>query len=517
MYITLLLALLFIVSAKAETWETTQFKVLQGVSPDDITLLDVLEYQEGGSWVSNKIAVLTSKTVDDVFTRQVEDYLHRIAQRYEEMGFRFPSTDDQIDSRIIVYLYNYDDGESLAKSGCTDPKGKKRHCYIKLDSSRLFSDITTGDGVVSQHIPTATYENLAHELFHSVQRAYPVFAVHEHLGDWIVEGTAQAMGVAMLDEEQKKEMENKRRIQFYGVRPYSTPLRVADDNKKRKNEGYHSSSLWTYLGEHISSHGNPEVKETSPDFRYLHALFNTNIVGKTNENKELAWLDSFLDSKESKINKKLAYIYPQFITTFTYFAALEKPYRFVPTEGFEGVDTWHKCLFSMDCAVHNSEKILKKEPCQEVYLDSNTPKISLSETFNKVSSRCFEVFYQGSPSTDIFVTLVSKDINVVNSIRALGMQKEYTVNSLNAGGSGKSIEVFTSEDVTNSNTGKIEGAYWILKAVDFSNRESVILVMSNIAKDVKKTLFSPKVDLVFRVTAESGKVGLSNTQASEGR
>lgn len=498
----------------AKKWETLDFKVIQEV-PDDITLVDVLKDQVGASWVQNKVAELKSITIDDVFIKEIERYLTEVSKRYQKMGFRFPRTDEQKDSKIIVYLYNYDDdSESLAKSGCTYIKDKERHCYIKLDSSRL---LTSTSGVsTSKYLGVEIYEHLAHELFHSVQRAYPLFSEHANLGDWIVEGTAQAMGIAMLGEREKNVTKNNNLIRFYGVRPYSTPLRVKFDNEKRRHEGYHSSSLWTYIGEHISAYGHPEVKEVSPpDYSYLHTLFENNFIGKTSENKELSWLDSFLNSKESNINKKLAYIYPQFVTTFAYFTTTQEPYRHKASSA-KGIENWHRCIFKIDCAIKDAEKQLEEKPCKQVYLDSQIPLVSISETFNKVASRCFEVFYKGSPLTDIAVKLTSDDTNVVKSIRALGMQKEFTPTQ-GATSLGKSIEVFTSKDITNSNTGKIKGAYWELKSVNFSNRASVLLVISNIAKNVKKTVSSPTVHFTFSLPIDEGDISLSNIQASQER
>src|SRR5690606_21385982 len=112
------------------------------------------------------------------------------------------------------------------------------------------------------------YEDLAHELFHNVQRAYQsAYALNHDL--WITEGQAQAVGVDTA-YKLRNVMLFKTTKQTYrlGGRPYYIPL----TKKIEDEDAYRTSSFWRYIGEHYAASKKNQhagVKPIPADYGYL--------------------------------------------------------------------------------------------------------------------------------------------------------------------------------------------------------------------------------------------------------
>jgi hypothetical protein len=343
--IVLFLLSVFVLSpAYAEKWQTTKFKIIQESPKIEASLIDNLN---NNLWFYSAKAKLTTVKINQDLIVRLEKYLEKVAETYEKMGFKSPEITYE-NPHFIIYGYNYSDEKAPAANGCKFLRGKTS-CILIFDLSRATA---TKFGV---QLSPKIYEDLAHELFHAIQGSYSLFKNHSDLGDWIVEGTAEAMGIEMA--EKIAGFKGYNNLVRWGGRRYHTPLRVRDDNPIRKDEGYWTASLWRYIGEYISNSRKPRSNEkgSPPNYRYLVKLFETNFKGKTNENKEISLIDKFL---VKKTGKGLGEIYPNFITTFVHYV----PDR-VPGETRE----WLKCIFTgLNCKKDNIKNAAKA--CVEVEL-----------------------------------------------------------------------------------------------------------------------------------------------------
>lgn len=178
----------------------------------------------------------------------------------------------------------------------------------------------------------------------------------------------------------------------WGIRPYSTPLRVPDleDDAIKKythEEGHSNAGLWRYIGEYISNNHIPSSKKKeSPDYKYLVNLFKIKIK-KINENNELNWLDRGL-RKDSRVSTGLNGVYSSFISTFAHYA----PDRF-SSGGKKGTINWHKCIFTViDCKKKELKKRIYRvsDPCTE-YTITPGKLLKIRLTIEKTASKCFKL------------------------------------------------------------------------------------------------------------------------------
>ena len=117
---------------------------------------------------------------------EYEKYLSEVAVYYQTLGFKappLPMTEGHNGGKAyLVYMYDFPATEtSTALAG-----------YFAGGTIDLRADLARAI-VKGQHVER-TFEDLAHELFHNVQRAYQLSDNLDH-GNWIVEGQAQALGM----------------------------------------------------------------------------------------------------------------------------------------------------------------------------------------------------------------------------------------------------------------------------------------------------------------------------------
>lgn len=117
---------------------------------------------------------------------------------------------------------------------------------IELNSILSFD----GDG----KLETKTYQDLAHELFHLVQQAYLLFRNNCDAGRWIIEGTAEFVGI-----ETARRLYPRRKPYTpcqIGMRSYKSQLYTNDQNQpadepcQQLNLDYQAQSFWQFLGEY---------------------------------------------------------------------------------------------------------------------------------------------------------------------------------------------------------------------------------------------------------------------------
>ena len=276
-------------TARADSWPIKDFRVF-------------LENPETG--------VEYPGLISDGIKSDIEDWLGRVARDYEAQGFRRPHytyIDDNpfySEKAFKVYVYPFSGGTQAAMvhpcaesfSNLTNEKTSfYTDTYMKIDPGRTIA----GGKLTGQ-----AYQDLAHELFHAVQNAYPMFRADCAAlpGGWISEGTAEAVGI---ETARKLGAATPNHVCQMGVRRYVERLYVKSATGPvvpacaPAKKPYQTQSFWQSLGEyitrlHVKKQLDPE-EFVAPDFRYLHKFFSlTYPMGS--QSKEYAWLDKALQT-----------------------------------------------------------------------------------------------------------------------------------------------------------------------------------------------------------------------------
>ena len=116
---------------------------------------------------------------------ELEKYLQKVAIEYQSMGFRAPPL-ALVEGRnggkaYRVHLVDYEDSSSLAQAAPREDGPS----ILRIDLSRA---------VVNGKPTQRLYEDLPHELFHTVQHAYITYDQFVTERNWIIEGQAQPLG-----------------------------------------------------------------------------------------------------------------------------------------------------------------------------------------------------------------------------------------------------------------------------------------------------------------------------------
>lgn len=317
--VSVLICVLHVENLLAAQWPVKDFVVFIG-EPWSSNVPDLVEI---GRYVTDESAYELDSPeerpahIPQSTVTEIETYLGLVARRYEALGFLPPALEPvikQADGRFAYRVYLYDTDQGAPASYSNDCNGGVLRRVIRIDLNNPSSPDSLAIGPDGR-ITNKGYQDMAHELFHAVQAAYPLFNENCTLGDWIVEGTADAMGVDMARELRGIALPSN--ANRWGMRRYFTPLRVADDPPNpRKQDAYKTASFWRYAGEKATlSGGIPGVEFVEPDYSYLHDFFTKNIDGQVSENTELRWLNDRLLEHPAFL-QGLNRMYAYFISTF---------------------------------------------------------------------------------------------------------------------------------------------------------------------------------------------------------
>ena len=262
-----------------------------------------------------------SPEIPDEVVSEIENWLNTLAGIYERMEFREPHYTD-VESSIFsqqqvfrVYIYHFSRGSParmLSPCGTSD----EIRLRMELDSRR---------NIVNNRLTSKAYQDLAHELFHAVQNSYPMLIKNNcEMGEWIREGTAEAVGIEMARRYANKDPNHICQI---GLRRYDRTLYTNDENQGADapcagmSLDYQAQSFWQFLGEYTTRSKKIATEEFAvPDFSYLHGFFETRHPVGSRQN-EFAWLDKAL-RKARKSDGRIAFgiglqrTYARFAGTF---------------------------------------------------------------------------------------------------------------------------------------------------------------------------------------------------------
>ena len=364
----------------AQNWPTTKF-VFQNVDPTSHV----------PSFVGELIGF---RDKQKPVVAEYEKYLSQVAVHYQAMGFKAPELPITTsgEKAYIVYLYDYDDSEAPALAGHLvhhdiEPSSPDfMTADLRVDLSRAIVDGKPVD---------RTFDDLAHELFHNVQRAYQLSAELEH-GSWILEGQAQALGMEAAKRLRGIDVEKgKSQVYWLGGRGYFRPLPT-----ETHDENYRTASFWRYIGEHVAAaktNGRAGLARIDPDYGYLAKIFNKHqFKGPATAAGDLKWLDNAL---EKEVGLGLDRLYPNFISTFAGYAPVRQsvpPVRSRVTE-----DQWLVGLFGL---------------CPSVSLGLGNPSASVKAALRKNASRCFKADVSGTGRFDISMQVHADTAKVLEDL-----------------------------------------------------------------------------------------------------
>lgn len=209
-----------------------------------------------------------SPEIPDEVVSEIENCLNTLAGIYDRMEFRKPHYTD-VESSIFsqqqvfrVYIYHFSRGSPARMvSPCGTTVGIPLR--MVLDSDR---------NIVNNRLTTKAYQDIAHELFHAVKNSYPMLIQNDcEMGEWIREGTAEAVGIEMARRYANKEPIHICQI---GLRRYDRTLYTNDENQGADAPcagmylDYQTQSFWQFLGEYATRSKKIATEEFAvPDFR----------------------------------------------------------------------------------------------------------------------------------------------------------------------------------------------------------------------------------------------------------
>lgn len=326
----------------------------------------------------------------------ITNWLEEVANHFEGKGFRRPryeeiqnpfqgkfsgiTGDISTEKKFIVYAYKFgdeDDPTALAYSDCKRPRD---NTFIAMDPVRSF---------VNGKLTTKAYQDLAHELFHMVQYAYPMFQkspCNQMPGAWISEGTAEAVGIETARRLKGLQPDN---VCLMGIRSYSDRLYIRKPKSPRDLQcgsplSYQTQSFWQFLGEYATRKGFVATEAfATPDFRYLDQIFEIELPG-VSQQEEYAWLDKGLRQGKPSLGISLHRVYSRFVGTFASYWKDKRRNRYAGGSGGDLVEKERRWI---------EEVILGT--CVEVKI-AKDPDVSIAPvnlSIGPVAAECIKVNY----------------------------------------------------------------------------------------------------------------------------
>ncbi len=305
---------------------------------------------------------LRTVDLDPETKRAMEDYLTKVAHVLEGWGFPQP---------LLEPVVETEDGREAYRvylvTGIPGRSGEYRPVCLTGNEAIILLDAADVLDAHGHLKPTGT-ATLAHELFHAVQfntRFFSGDACGTQIGDWIVEGSAEAIGwdVAMRLQQAPIAGEDE---EVWGARNYQTrlpvPLRHPHDTDNPfapADPAYRTSSLWRYLAELFAAFTVEGAAPPGPaagpvDYTYLQWLFSNSPVARDCSepdspcDAEVAWLD---DGLVSLFGVGLRALYPQFMAVYARYGDFRAPKVEEELPGVEPGQDWRALAFNDACAL----------------------------------------------------------------------------------------------------------------------------------------------------------------------
>lgn len=318
---------------------------------------------------------------------EIQDLLHEAALKLESWGFPPPALDPIVRNEVGADVYRvYLVTDRAGYSGIYHIRPCShgtREAVIVLDAD----DILDGNGLLKDFGAMAA----VHELVHAVQASFPPYDCGDgRPGQWIGEGTAEAIGWDVVRQQRGFSSLRNRWERAWGARLYSEQLPVPGGTGTMR--AYRTSAFWRFLAEYNRSRPTfPGPGASWPvDYGYLTGLLGRDLNPRDcyDENgacdAELRWIDAGL---RAQFGLSLRELYARFVQAY----ALYGEGRVHSTEG-GSASTWRKKWLWRSFAPDSGTG------CTEVLLD-RTPE-GRQRTFNvsrfvDVAAQCWEIELDG--------------------------------------------------------------------------------------------------------------------------
>lgn len=386
--IAILFSVLTASATFAESWPSTKFEVFEGVPGDEqktasVPLTPELKYE-------------------------IEEYLGAVASEYQKY-FPVPRLEPLVkrDDGVQAYrIYYYDipgNAPALARYGNDCP-----------DSTFFRIEVNAASLTQGGKITARGYGNLAHELFHAVQRGSTLgrkLCDPDTASAWIIEGQAEAIGHDMA--RTLRAVEDDTQVSRWGLRYYSVPLVIEPGGPRSR--GYQTSSFWRYIAEmhYLKGQGKrdadakpgPDLSNSyATDYSYLANLMNS--APGTGQKAETKWFNDWL----------LSYFGVDLSRTFTDFVGVFAQYGKYRIDGSKvpGSDAdfyWREISFG-------ASNDLSERGCRTLRLDEKNDHASVNLSLDKLSASCIELDV-GDTGTPLAWTLqtIGKDKASLKQLR----------------------------------------------------------------------------------------------------
>lgn len=380
--IAALLMVPFLLSAESNKWKIKDFKVNEKWSESSMTFEGV---ETGIPSDFTKTAVNIGT---DYLTKEqeeaIENWFRHVAYYFESQGFREPRYESlSFDGKAYeVQVLPLSDGAyAKARNDC---ENTSKNTVIQVDPLRSFEN---------GKLTTKAYQDMAHELFHTVQYAYPIFQKHCKQGHWLTEGTAEFVGIETARVLLKKTPYSPCQI---GKRKYLKQLYVSDEIPIDScgKRSYSTQSFWQFLGEYATRQKFIATEKfVPPDISYLHGFFEVyQILGSPK--KEYKWLDTALRFGKAKsggvasFGISLQTAFSRFAGTFTSYWKDDRRNLYPGGSNFSPEEQEQKWI----------ESIYGK--CAEADLNSSN-NIELNLSIEPVAARCIKISFNFADKVDL--------------------------------------------------------------------------------------------------------------------
>lgn len=310
----------------AERWPTLEFEVFEGYAPPKSERAAAKARTEGLERFD--VPAPTATPLSPALKAEMQSYLSSVAAEYQRMGFPPPRLEPIVTradgkKAYRVYWYAFGDVSHMAGQKLTPArasyacKGESLAVLMHLNARTEGPDghlirLARSTGQVPGMLDRLTekgYGDLAHELFHTVQRGTAFFDANCYPPAWLVEGMAEAVGHDMAWKLRgvlsRPAREQRHR---WGFRPYN--IGFVPEPANAMEFGYGTSSFWRYLAElerNMQSRSTPAprpdaslvIRTDAFDYGYLVRLLSdpTRLPGsnQASDSTRLSYSNQTLD------------------------------------------------------------------------------------------------------------------------------------------------------------------------------------------------------------------------------
>ena len=467
----------------ASTWSIHDYEIVYELPAAGINQANAILFGEDGDEQWQEILEMRDQeALPPALEEEIERWMRQVAFYLDSQGFPEPRHErkNADGTAFLVYAHPFG-GTARAFDDCKYPH---RETYIAIDPAFIID---------KGAIPTKSYQDLAHEIFHTIQYAYPMFKNSCDTGSWIREGTAEAVGIEVARTEGGKKPHTPCQI---GPRSYAGRLYVQDNANGESNltdppcnvrRNYNSLSFWQFLGEWSTGMGKGPPGESDvarkrrwgvgrpkpeafvpPNYRYLQTLFSTAYGGHSQKN-DMDWLDNGL---QKHFSFDLPSAYATFAGTWSGYNHEKRLDEYTSN--------------SYTSKLRNKWNAYAFDGCEKVSISrSTTPIIVPPQDINAVAARCylFDFTFSGQATFDLI---------------AEGQRQDIEDLIFTTGGGANSIAPTFPQN--SQGTAKAQFHF----SMNVAQGTPEIVIMSNAAKDGKTSRrHKPKLSIVFQAATSS--------------